>query len=131
MINFDIKYSNNLVSGLNFQITSVIDNVPNLNQSLVISEDLFALIENDFSSVFHESSDKYKYYHWSQNFHDQSDIGKIIRNLNNTKNIVMNNNIQSLNYFWLENDDILFLERNHNEFIFFIEQVIKFYMKIN
>ena len=67
MIDFNIKYTNSTIGGLNFQITSVSNNQPNLNKSLVINEDLFSLIENNFSSVFHKNSDEYKYYHWSKN----------------------------------------------------------------
>lgn len=126
MNNLYVKHSNNSVSGLKFQITKAFDNMIDFHESIVIDEEVFSLIENSFSGVLNPDSEQYKYYHWGKHFHNQVDIEKIIKNLNDLKAMINQNCIDELNYFWLDDNDILFLKENHHLFIKLINDVIIF-----
>ena len=142
MIDFDIYLENNIVDGLNFQICYSIDGIIDYNNSLVINEDLFSLIQEDFSRCYYDDKDKYQFYHWGHNFHNKQDIVNISLRLKNRISSIKedkikdlnseefefegNNFIKDLNYYWLSDDQVVFLEKNKIDFILSINKVIEF-----
>lgn len=79
-----------------------------------------------FAKRFPENSDRYKYYHWGENFHNKQQIKDIIKDLNIAKQMVIGTKIKELNYFWLNNHEIVFLEENNLKFANFIDCIIDF-----
>ena len=126
MINFDIYLENNIVGGLNFQIWYSIDGIIDYNNSLVINEDLFSLIQEDFSRCYYDDKDKYQFYHWGHNFHNKQDIVNISLRLKNRISSIKEDKIKDLNYYWLSDDQVVFLEKNKIDFILSINRVIEF-----
>ena len=127
MIDFDIYLENNIiVGGLNFQICYSIDGIIDYNNSLVINEDLFSLIQEDFSRCYYDDKDKYQFYHWGHNFHNKQDIVNISLRLKNRISSIKEDKIKDLNYYWLSDDQVVFLEKNKINFILSINKVIEF-----
>lgn len=126
MIDFDIYLENNIVGGLNFQICYSIDGIIDYNNSLVINEDLFSLIQEDFSRCYYDDKDKYQFYHWGHNFHNKQDIVNISLRLKNRISSIKEDKIKDLNYYWLSDDQVVFLEKNKIDFILSINKVIEF-----
>ncbi len=126
MIDFDIYLENNIVDGLNFQICYSIDGIIDYNNSLVINEDLFSLIQEDFSRCYYDDKDKYQFYHWGHNFHNKQDIVNISLRLKNRISSIKEDKIKDLNYYWLSDDQVVFLEKNKIDFILSINKVIEF-----
>ncbi|OOR92428.1 hypothetical protein B0181_01685 [Moraxella caviae] len=126
MIDFNFYTSNKQVGGLNFQICYSVNKEIIYKKSLVINEDLFSLIQDDFSLCYCDNNEKYNYYHWGVNFHDKQDIECIIKRLNYRLDKINQNNINNLNYSWLDEDCVEFLNTNKINFKKFIEYVIDF-----
>ena len=126
MIDFDIYLENNIVGGLNFQICYSIDGIINYNNSLAINEDLFSLIQEDFSRCYYDDKDKYQFYHCGHNFHNKQDIVNISLRLKNRISSIKEDKIKDLNYYWLSDDQVVFLEKNKIDFILSINKVIEF-----
>lgn len=129
MKNLNVRYSNHSIGGLNFQIVKIVDNRIDFNQSIVLHEEVFALIENSFASVFSLDSEQYQYYHWGKHYHNSQDIEKIIQNLNNLKETILQDKIDDLNYFWLDEIDMVFLKENSHLLIKIINDIIHFIEK--
>ncbi|AKG08473.1 hypothetical protein AAX05_09395 [Moraxella bovoculi] len=126
MINFDFYISHEKVGGLNFQICYSISGEIVYENSLVINEDLFSLIEDDFSLCYDCNTKKHEYYHWGINFHDGKDAIDIEKRLYYRLDKLKKNLVKDLDYHWLDNDCVNYLEINKKNFENFIIYVINF-----
>ncbi|MFC0821234.1 hypothetical protein [Moraxella marmotae] len=126
MINFDFYISQEKVGGLNFQICHSINREVVYKDSLVINEDLFSLIQDDFSLCYDCNTKKHEYYHWGINFHDKKDVIDIAKRLDCRLDKVRKNLVKDLDYHWLDDDCVNYLEINKKNFENFIIYIINF-----
>lgn len=137
MIDFQIRKSDSLCGGLNFQIVGNYENCEenkhidlekiNFCSSFCISEHSFLLIEYFFSK---HSKNGFGFYHYDTHFHDKKSIKKIIIDINSLLDRLKENNSFNIKLNWYTEEFSKFLEKNKNlenfrkKLFFFLEKIV-------
>lgn len=137
MIDFKIKNDSRWAGRLNFQIGHVFegydsdsdtidDSHIDLEDSIVITEDAFSLIESCFASEFPEDDRHRIYYYHGAHLHNIQSIESIIDKLIDKKVKFDQDGVSTKVYYWFEDTVIQYLNSNRNFIYDFIDNVVKF-----
>lgn len=137
MIDFTIWNTDQLESGLNFQIARRFKDYQNMNlttdmidfrNSIVIREDAFSLVESYFASEFSANDRHHKSYHYGVHVHNTQSIEKIIDKLLERKSRLSSDGVNIEQYYWFTEEVAEYLNGNKNVIYDFINN-IKNYLK--
>lgn len=134
MINFELKYSNEICGGLNIQMVGKYNNTDILEgvgfkKSLCVSEYAFCLLEFFFAKHLENFA---KFYHYGTNFHDKNSLGNILSDLKYYPNTLYNADGIDIKLNWTTDELKIFLDNHKHDknlkkdIIIFIQNVVDF-----
>lgn len=123
MIDFTIKNTDQLESGLNFQIArrfkdyqnvSLTTDMIDFRNSIVIREEAFSLVESCFASEFPTSDRYHKYYHYGVHVHNTQSVERIINKLLERKSRLSSDGVNIEQCYWFTEGVAEYLNDNKN-----------------